>query len=153
MRTNAAHCKVDTYIHKVVFFELEGVKCFTKLFGCEGIHGARERLFCSNLEQILYCQILTSVVAAGFLRTNVLIIVVFFSRAYIVAVFTCNVLIRIAFSGTKAYVREVTVCLIYTKLNTEAWETLNVIGKLIGNRSGKNITGHFITKLKFSSRH
>ena len=43
--------------------EVKGVKRFTQLLGCKRIYRTRKRFFCCNLEQILYRQILTSVMA------------------------------------------------------------------------------------------
>lgn len=98
-----------------------------------GVYRARERFLCRYLEEILDCKILTVAVASGLLRTDILHIVVFLCGAYVVAVLTSSLLIRIAFAGAKAYVREVAVPFVYTELKTESRETLHVIGKLIGN--------------------
>ena len=44
MGSDTAHGKVDADIHEVIFFQLEGVQRFTKLFCCERIDRAGERL-------------------------------------------------------------------------------------------------------------
>lgn len=90
MRSYTAHGKVNAHIHKIILFQFKGMERFIELFGGKRIDGAGEGLFRSHLKQFLYRKIGAGIMAAGFLRTDVFSVVVFFCRAYIIAVFTVN---------------------------------------------------------------